>query len=319
MTTTAKRQIPTIDLEGFRAGGSARAREVRSLGDGLVEFGFLNVAHHGVDADLVHKVYARWRELFELDRATKQRYGGVEGGARGYTGFGVEHAKGRAQGDLKEFWHVGQELPPGHAFTGHYPPNLWPDEVDDIRAPTLELYRRLEGAARSILRALAIYFDLPEERFSAMMEDGNSLLRVIYYPPIPDDVEPGAVRAAEHEDINLITLLPEATGSGLELLTREGDWLAVESGPGEIVVDAGDMLSRATNGVVPATTHRVVNPEGENARRERYSMPFFVHPFHSCDLTVMERFTSPDNPAKFPPITAGEFLEERLREIGLKK
>jgi isopenicillin N synthase-like dioxygenase len=312
--------IPTIDLEQFRSGDAAgRDAMIRTLGEGLQEFGFLNVESHGVDGDLVRRVYDHWRRFFELSEETKEKYAGVEGGARGFTPFGVEHAKGKAQADLKEFWHVGQELPAGHPLASHYPGNLWPDEVPGIREATLDLYRSLERTAREILHALAFYFDLPEATFSRMMEDGNSILRVIHYPEVPADAEAGAVRAAEHEDINLITLLPEATDSGLEILTRDGEWMAVETGPGQIVVDAGDMLSRATNEVVPATTHRVVNPEGEAAKRERYSMPFFVHPFPACDLTVMDRFVSEDRPPKYEPITAGEFLDQRLREIGLKK
>lgn len=315
------REIPTLDLGHYnddRASGR-RGEMVRTLGDGLVEFGFLNVDGHGIESELVHQVYALWRRFFELPEEIKARYAGSEGGARGFTSFGIEHAKGRVQADLKEFYHVGQEPPPGHRLREVYPANVWPAEIPGIEEASMALYRRLEETARVILRALAAYFELPEETFSGMAEQGQSLLRIIHYPPVPEDRAPGAVRAAEHEDINLITLLPEATDSGLEILSREGEWLPITSGPGEIVVDAGDMLSRATNQVVPATTHRVVNPEGEAARRERYSMPFFVHPYPEVDLTVMERFVSAERPARFPPITAGEFLEERLREIGLKK
>ena len=315
------RNIPSIDLRHYRTGGEPERRRemVRTLGDGLVEFGFLNVDGHGIESDLVREVYALWRRFFELPEEVKARYAGVEGGARGFTPFGIEHAKGRTQADLKEFYHVGQEPPAGHRLREVYPANVWPAEVPGIEEASMELFRRLEETARVILRGLAVYFELPEETFAAMTENGQSLLRIIHYPPVPDHVEPGAVRAAEHEDINLITLLPESTESGLELLTREEEWLPITSGPGEIVVDAGDMLSRATNQVVPATTHRVVNPEGAAARRERYSMPFFVHPYPEVDLTVMERFVSAERPPRFPPITAGEFLEERLREIGLKK
>lgn len=313
-------QIPTIHLDDYRSGDPGRrAAMVETLGRGLVEFGFLNVADHGVESELVRRVYARWREFFELPDDVKRRYRVGEGGERGYTPFGVEHAKGRAQADLKEFWHVGQVPPAGHPLESVYPKNVWPDEVDDIREPTRELYTRLEATADVILHALADHFELPRNTFSSLAEHGNSILRVIRYPPVPDEVEPGAVRAAEHEDINLITLLPEATDSGLEILTREGEWMPVVSGPGQIVVDAGDMLSRVTNEVVPATTHRVVNPEGPAARNERYSMPFFVHCYPDADLTVMERFVSDDRPARYPPTTAGQFLEERLREIGLKK
>lgn len=313
------KEIPTIQLDDYRGGDAGRrAAMVDTLGRGLVELGFLNVADHGIEGELVSRVYDRWRELFELPDEVKRRYRVGEGGERGYTPFGVEHAKGRTQADLKEFWHVGQVPPDGHPLASVYPENVWPEEVDAIREPTLELYRRLEATAMVILEALADYFDLPKSTFSSLAEHGNSILRVIRYPPVPEDVEPGAVRAAEHEDINLITLLPEATDSGLEILTREGEWMPVVSGPGQIVVDAGDMLSRVTNEVVPATTHRVVNPQGPSARRERYSMPFFVHCYPDADLTVMDRFVRDGRPAKYPPITAGELLHQRLREIGLK-
>lgn len=314
---SAKRNIPTIDLNDYTSGdAAARERLVKTLGDGLVEFGFLNVEGHGIDSSLIRGTYDLWQRFFEQPEEVKRQYAGVEGGARGYTPFRVEHAKDNPLPDLKEFWHVGQEPPEGHPFRQEYPPNVWPQEIPEIRQPTLRLYTSLERVAENLLRALADYFDLPRETFASMMAVGNSILRIIHYPPVSPEFDP-AVRASAHEDINLITLLCEATDSGLEIFTREGEWLAVETGEGQIVVDAGDMLSRCTNRVVPATTHRVVNPTGVN--RDRYSMPFFVHPYSSCDLTVMDRFVSADNPPKFPPITAGQFLEERLREIGLKK
>lgn len=312
-----KRNIPTIDLNDYTSGdAAARERLVKTLGDGLVEFGFLNVEGHGIDSSLIRGTYDLWQRFFEQPDEVKKQYAGVEGGARGYTPFRVEHAKDNPLPDLKEFWHVGQEPPEGHPFRQEYPPNVWPREIPEIRQPTLRLYSSLEHVAENLLRALADYFELPRETFASMVAVGNSILRVIHYPPVAPEYDP-AVRASAHEDINLITLLCEATDSGLEIFTREGEWLAVETGEGQIVVDAGDMLSRCTNRVVPATTHRVVNPTGVN--RDRYSMPFFVHPYSSCDLTVMDRFVDEDNPPKFPPITAGQFLEERLREIGLKK
>jgi isopenicillin N synthase-like dioxygenase len=311
------RNIPTIDLADYLAGdAAARDRMVRTLGDGLVEFGFLNVEGHGIDPDLIRGTYGLWQRFFELPEEVKNRYSGVGGGSRGYTPFRVEHAKDNPLPDLKEFWHVGQEPPEGHPLRGEYPGNVWPAEIPEIRQPTTRLYSSLERVAENLLRALADYFALPRETFASMMQVGNSVLRVIHYPPVSPDFAP-AVRASAHEDINLITLLCEATDSGLEIFTREGEWLAVETGEGQIVVDAGDMLSRCTNRVVPATTHRVVNPPSA-VNRERYSMPFFVHPYPACDLTVMDRFVSEDRPAKFPPITAGEFLDQRLREIGLK-
>lgn len=314
---SATRNIPTIDLNDYLTGdAAARERMVKTLGDGLVEFGFLNVEGHGVDSDLIRGTYGLWQRFFGLPEEAKKRYAGIDGGSRGYTPFRVEHAKDNPLPDLKEFWHVGQEPPAGHPLHGVYPGNVWPAEIPEIRQPTLRLYSSLEHVAENLLRALAEYFELPHETFASMMRVGNSVLRVIHYPPVAPEFDP-AVRASAHEDINLITLLCEATDSGLEIFTREGEWMAVETGEGQIVVDAGDMLSRCTNGVVPATTHRVVNPPSA-INRERYSMPFFVHPYPSCDLTVKERFVSADNPPKFPPITAGEFLDQRLREIGLK-
>jgi isopenicillin N synthase-like dioxygenase len=312
------RNIPTIDLNDYTSGGTTtRAKMVETLGGGLREFGFLNVEGHGIDPSLIRGTYDLWKRFFELPDDVKRKYSGVEGGARGYTPFGVEHAKDNPLPDLKEFWHVGQEPPEGHPYRKEYPENVWPQEIPEIRQPTRRLYESLERVAETILRALADSFDLPRETFASMMTVGNSILRIIHYPPVRPEHVP-AVRAAAHEDINLITLLCEATDSGLEIFTREGEWMPVETGPGQIVVDAGDMLSRFTNEVVPATTHRVVNPPSESGR-DRHSMPFFVHPYSSCDLTILDRFVSADNPPKYPPITAGAFLEQRLREIGLKK
>ena len=315
---SAAKNIPTVDLNDYTSGdAAARTRLIETLGQGLSEFGFLNVEGHGIDSSLIRGTYDLWKRFFELPDEVKRRYAGVEGGARGYTPFGVEHAKDNPLPDLKEFWHIGQEPPEGHPYRQEYPENVWPAEIPEIRQPTQRLYSSLERVAENLLRALAEYFDMPRDTFASMMTVGNSILRVIHYPPVRPDQAP-AVRAAAHEDINLITLLCEATDSGLEILTRQGEWMAVETGPGQIVVDAGDMLSRFTNEVVPAATHRVVNP-AENAARDRYSMPFFVHPYSACDLTIDERFVSADNPPRYPPITAGQFLEQRLREIGLKK
>ncbi len=318
------RNIPTVDLNDYRTGSpEARDRMVKTLGDGLVEFGFLNVEGHGIDSGLIRNTYDLWKRFFALPDETKRRYAGTSGGARGYTPFGVEHAKDNPTPDLKEFYHVGQaadagdHLPEGHPAKGVYPENIWPAELPEIQEPTTTLYRRLETCAGTLLEALADYFQLERDTFAGMAVNGNSLLRVLHYPPVPAGIPAGAVRAAAHEDINLITLLCEATDAGLEIFTREGEWLAVETGPGQIVVDAGDMLSRHTNEVVPATTHRVVNPS--NTSSERFSMPFFVHPYSACPLDIHPYFVSDDRPAKFPPITAGGFLDERLREIGLKK
>lgn len=310
--------IPVLSLDACRApAGTARDRADRILGEALVEFGFLTVEGHGIDQALIRRVYEHFERFFALPLETKMRYGGVAGGARGFTPFGVEHAKDHPVPDLKEFWHVGQELPEGHPYLAEYGRNLWPKEIEGLREATLELFLRLESVAADLLAALARYFDLPERTFAAMMHDGNSVLRILHYPPVPSGADERSYRAAPHEDINLITLLCEATDSGLEILTRDGHWLPVSAHEGQIVVDSGDMLSRVTNGVVPATTHRVV-ASGEARSRARYSMPFFVHPFSACDLTVLPMFVDEERPAQWPPITAGAYLDQRLREIGLK-
>ncbi len=326
--------VPTFDLSDYTScDTSLRSCGIATLGGALVDIGFVVVEGHQVDGGLVREVYSLWQRFFALDEAAKRRYAGVEGGARGYTPFGVEHARDNPTPDLKEFWHVGQELPPDHPLAHEYPPNVWPREVPELRQPTLALYRELERVAELLLKALAEHFALPEDAFAAMVRGGNSVLRILHYPPVPPvpqaapampatngrpaDAAP-ALRAAPHEDINLVTLLCEATDSGLELLRRDGVWLPVEARPGQIVVDAGDMLSRVTNQVVPATTHRVVNPP-PSANRDRYSMPFFVHPYAACDLAVLERFVSAERPRRFPPATAGELLSRRLAEIGLER
>src|SRR5579864_2788719 len=315
--------VPTIDLSDYTScDTSLRARAIAELGGSLVDIGFVVVEGHQIDERLVRDVYALWRRFFALDEAAKRRYAGIEGGARGYTPFGVEHARDHPTPDLKEFWHVGQELPPDHPLAHEYPPNVWPRELPELRQPTLALYHELERVAELLLMALAEHFALPEETFAAMTRGGNSVLRILHYPPVapgrPAAAAAPALRAAPHEDINLITLLCEATDSGLELLRRDGSWLPVAARPGQLVVDSGDMLCRLTNAVVPATTHRVVNPPA-SANRDRYSMPFFVHPRAACDLAVLDRFVSAERPCRFPPILAGELLDRRLREIGVKR
>ncbi len=317
----SQRRVPLVDLSDYTHGTpNERARFVQIFGEGLREFGFVSVKNHGVDQALIRRTYEDVAKLFALPREHKARYhvqGG--GGQRGYTGFGQEHAKNRTIGDLKEFWHVGRELPEGHPHQPSYGKNLWPEEVPTFRAHTLQLFDALDSAAKVMLHALADWFTAPQETFSAMAKDGNSVLRLIHYPPLGDQFEPGAVRAAEHEDINLITLLCEGTAPGLELLTRDGEWLPVDTLEGQIVVDSGDMLSRVTNDVIPATTHRVVNPPSTAQDVTRYSMPFFVHPYPECELRPLPSTETADNPAKYPPITADAFLRQRLREIGLIK
>jgi isopenicillin N synthase-like dioxygenase len=315
------KRIAVLDLSHYTRGTPAeRERFIRAWGEGLVEFGFVSIVNHGVDDALIRRTYADAERLFALPKEAKQRYvipGG--GGQRGYTPFGREHAKNRTVGDLKEFWHVGRDLPAGHTRRSVYGENVWPSEVATFRENSLALFDALDAAAAVMLQALAEFFGLPRTTFSDMARDGNSVLRIIHYPPLKDMFIPGGVRAAEHEDINLITLLCESTSSGLEILTRQKEWLAIDSLKGQIVVDSGDMLSRVTNEVIPSTTHRVVNPKTSNEDVVRYSMPFFVHPWPDCSLAIPDAFVTPDRPKKYPAITADEFLRQRLREIGLIK
>jgi isopenicillin N synthase-like dioxygenase len=319
VVATLPARIPVININDYRSGSAAERKAfVETFGKGLETFGFVSVEGHGIDRQLIKDNYRLLTELFGLPTDVKRKYITGKGGERGYTAFGTEHAKDSKVPDLKEFWHIGQELAAGHRLAGRYTPNIWVDELPEFRIKTMNLYRSLEDVAGTMLKALAEYFALPIDTFSQMIDGGNSILRLIHYPPLGPDAPEGAVRAAAHEDINLITILCEATESGLEILTHDGEWVAVEALEGQLVVDSGDMLSRITNLKIPSTTHRVVNPPNGNAK-ERYSMPFFVHPYADCNLEVLECCTSAENPAKFPPILADDFLTERLIEIGLLK
>lgn len=314
-------RIPLLDLSHYSKGtASERSKFIQAFGDGLKEFGFVSIVNHGVPDPLIRKTYADAEAFFALSVDQKKQYqvpGG--GGQRGYTSFGEEHAKNRKVGDLKEFFHVGRDLEAGHARTASYGPNVFPREVPSFQQSTRALFGALDDAAAVMLRALADYFALPQETFADMGKDGNSILRIIHYPPLKDMFTPGAVRAAEHEDINLITLLCEGTASGLEILTRDKEWIPVDTLKGQIVVDSGDMLSRVTNEVIPSTTHRVVNPKSASEDTPRYSMPFFVHPYPDCSLRCLDACITPDNPKRYPEITADQFLRQRLKEIGLIK
>ncbi len=314
--------VGCVDLRHF-TGGSSTEREhfVRALDESLRGYGFVRVRGHGIDAGLIDEAYRLWASFFEGEAEAKAACGGVPGGQRGFTPFGVERARGYAVPDQKEFFHVGQRLEAGDPLEAVYPPNLWPARPPGLEVVSMKLYRALEEAAATLLRAVALAYGLAEERLASMIERGNSILRIAHYPPRAAGADPRALRAAPHEDINLITLLCEASGSGLELLppAREGharQWLPVCSEPGEIVADAGDMLARLSAGVIPATTHRVVGGE-EMDGRARYSMPFFAHPRPECDLSVDPHFLAPGQTPPTPPITAQAFLEERLAEIGL--
>lgn len=311
-------QVPLVDLSDYTSGDPARRRAfVQAVGDAIRDLGFVRVTGHGVVPEVIEPAYAAARSFFRLSEDDKLRYhvpGG--GGERGYTPFGFEHAKDQPMPDMKEFWHVGRELPAGHRLEHVYPRNLWPAEVPEFKPALLRAYAALEEASVVLLEALALYIGEEADAFTRITRDGNTILRPIHYPPLDEEHWiPGAIRAAEHEDINFITLLMTSTSAGLELLTRDGEWMPANALPGEILADTGDMISRITNGFLPATTHRVVNPEDGNT--DRLSMPFFVHPQPDAVLRVFDRFRGPGFPEPAPDITGYGFLRERLREIGL--
>ena len=287
------------------------------LGRSFEDYGFAIIADHGIPDELIHRAEEKAKAFFALPDEVKRRYhipGG--GGARGYTPFGIETAKGQKAHDLKEFWHVGRDLPPGHEFRGHMPDNVWPEEVESFRDTFTELYATFDRTGLKILKAIARYLGVDEDYFADTVRDGNSVMRLLHYPPI--EGEPGShVRAGAHEDINTITLLLGAEEAGLELLTKEGEWIPVAPRPGELVVNIGDMLQRLTNGRLRSTSHRVVNPPAERRGHSRYSMPFFLH-FRSDFLIEALPGTVPaGEQPKWPPITADDYLQERLREIKL--
>jgi isopenicillin N synthase-like dioxygenase len=290
------------------------------LGKSFSEYGFAVICNHGIPGELVERVEAMQKALFALPAETKLSYaipGG--GGARGYTPFGKEIAKDAKVHDLKEFWHVGRSLPEGHPLTGTMAPNVWPKELPGFRETMEAIYAAFEQAGDRVLRAIALHLGLREDWFVPTVEDGNSVMRLLHYPPLPEDAPAGAVRAAAHSDINTITLLLGAEEAGLELLTRKGEWLPIDPPPGALVVNIGDMLDRLTNSHLRSTTHRVVNPSGEAARRSRYSMPFFLHFRPDFVIDPLPQCAVGSDSEPQPPITAHDFLQQRLREIGLMK
>lgn len=302
--------IPLVNLQDYHQGGAARAAFIQTLGKGMEQFGFVAVAGHGIPLELLQNAYAQARAAFALPEATKKRYETPQNGRqRGYTSFGVEHAKNHALPDLKEFWHIGRTLTVDHPLhqSHQVPSNLFPAEAPDFGPIFSEMFIRMEDFANTLLAGLGSYMGYPEGFFSDLIHMGNSVLRVIHYPDLADTrPTPGAVRAAAHEDINLLTVLPISTQPGLELMTRDGQWLSVQTPPDVMVCDTGDMMSLLTNGRMPATTHRVVNPEG-GSDGGRLSMPFFLHPRPDAILGKSDG----------REIQAAAFLHNRLQEIGV--
>jgi isopenicillin N synthase-like dioxygenase len=312
--------IPTVDLAEYLSGDPARMKQfAHDLGTAYREVGFVAVSNHGVDNNLVDRFYAAVQQFFAMPVDVKQKYE-VAGlaGQRGYTSFGKEHAKQSKAADLKEFWQFGQTVVGDDPVKAEYPENVEVAEMPDFNSLGVELYRNFERSGAHLLRAIADHLGLPTQYFDAHIHNGNSILRAIHYPPITSEPD-SAKRAEQHEDINLITLLVGASADGLEVMSKEGEWVPVKTEPGQIVVNVGDMLQRLTNDELRSTTHRVVNPPRELWGTSRFSIPFFLHPRSEMDLTCLESCTSADNPAHYDPITAGGYLDKRLREIGLKK
>ena len=318
--------IPSLDLADFTSGHpEKKAAFVQALGQAYNNIGFVAIKNHGLTQELQDKLYATIKNFFALPDEIKSRYEHPEiGFQRGYTGKGKEHAKGRNTGDLKEFYHVGQELediPDTDVVKSTYPENVWPEEIPEFKPIALEVYRTIENAGKEMLKAIALYLELPEDYFEDKVLHGNSILRQIHYFPIenPEEVPADAVRAAEHGDINLITLLMGASADGLEVLRKDGKWIPITALPDQLVVNDGDMLERLTNKKLKSTIHRVVNPPRDKMNTSRYSIPFFMHPRSEMNLACLDSCVDANNPKQFKDATAGEFLDERLRELGLKK
>ena len=309
-------EVPLVSLKQAESDPDGFAQ---SFGESFRRFGFAMVSDHGIDADLIARAWSQTAEFFALPEDEKRAYfveGG--GGQRGYTPFKTEIAKGAEHVDLKEFWHVGRELPAGHPYAADMPANIWPDRPEGFHDTFETLFAAFETAGDRLLSAIARYLSLQPDFFVSATKDGNSILRLLHYPPISEDAP--NVRAGAHEDINLITLLLGAEEAGLELLDRDGRWLAVKPPEGALVVNVGDMLQRLTNHVLPSTTHRVVNPPAERRGTSRYSMPFFLHPAPDFLIRTLPSCESAENPNRYSePITAHDYLHERLVEIGLIK
>lgn len=317
-------EIPSLDLQDFLSNDPDRkAKFVQDLGAAYNNIGFVAIKGHGLTDDFTKRLYQTVEQFFQSDDALKQQYEitGIAG-QRGYVGKGKETAKGFKVPDLKEFYHVGQvHRNDGDSVWNEYPKNVFPDEYPDFEQLTVEAYQTLEKAGKTILRAIALYLALPEDYFEEKVKYGNSILRAIHYFPIenPELLPEGAVRAAAHGDINLITLLMGASAEGLEVLRADGKWIPITALPDQVVVNVGDMLDRLTNHKLKSTIHRVVNPPLEKMGTSRYSIPFFMHPRSEMDLTCLPSCVDAENPKIYTDMTAGEFLEERLIELGLKK
>ena len=313
-------QIPSLDLRDFLSEDTKRKEEfVQSIGRAFQEIGFCAVKGHLLSDDLVERLYSQIKLFFDLPYEVKAKYEFPQySGQRGYVSFGKESAKGSKHGDLKEYWHFGQYIEEAEKEKYNYFPNVYVEELSEFNEVGREVYSTLEKTAKHILRALALYLNIEEDYFDQYIKNGNSILRPIHYPPILEDPKE-AVRASAHGDINLITLLMGAHGKGLQVQHSNGEWIDAVASEDELMINIGDMLSRHTNNLLKSTVHRVVNPDRELLKKSRYSIPFFMHPISEMKLNVLESCISDESPKSFDDITAGDFLNERLVELGLLK
>jgi len=314
------KNIPSVDLSDFISNDPKRKQKfIKEIGEAYEEIGFVALKGHFLSDNLSNNLYNEVKSFFDLPEEVKESYeiDGI-GGQRGYTSFGKESAKGRSEGDLKEFWHFGQDVVGNDKLKAEYPNNVEVSEIPHFNSIGMETYKMLEKTAIYVLRALSLYIGLDELYFDKYVTNGNSILRPIHYPPIQGEPK-GAVRAAAHGDINLITLLMGASASGLEVQNKKGDWIPVTALPEQLVINVGDMLERLTNNKLRSTIHRVVNPPKEDWEKPRYSIPFFTHPISEMSLNCLPECISEKNPKAYDDITAGEFLTVRLKELGLIK
>ena len=313
-------KIPSVNLNDFLSdNNTSKQKFINEIGEAYENIGFVALKGHFLDNELVDELYSEIKNFFDLPVAIKEKYEipGI-GGQRGYVSFGKESAKGKKEGDLKEFWHFGQYVDEDSKYVNQYPNNVIVDELPNFNKVGKKAYQMLEKTAKYVLRALALHLDLEETYFDNFIAEGNSILRPIHYPPITTEPK-GAVRAAAHGDINLITLLMGAQGKGLQVQNHKGEWIDAIAEDDELMINVGDMLSRHSNNKLKSTIHRVTNPPKELWGTSRYSIPFFMHPVSDMKLDVLENCVDENNPKQFEDITAGEFLNERLRELGLIK
>lgn len=316
----AQHTIPIVDLNDYISGdATSKSNFINALGKAYEEFGFVSVKNHGIPDAVVNEYYKSVEAFFALPTDHKLKYEIKElAGQRGYTSFGREHAKGSTAPDLKEFWQMGQIVEDNDPIKSQYPDNVIVGEIDHFNELGISLYKAFEKTGTIMLQAIANYLHIDENYFDKHVHNGNSILRAIHYPPI--SAEPASsIRAEQHEDINLITLLVGASAEGLQLLDKKNEWLPITAPEGCIIVNVGDMLQRLTNNKLSSTTHRVVNPKRELWHTHRYSIPFFMHPRSEMDLTCLDSCVTAEQPLAYEPITAGEYLTERLIEIGLLK